>query len=228
MTAPSAGDVLARLAELGEPERLPDMARFGIDVSQAFGVRIPELRALAKRIGKSRSLADALWANGGREARILASMIDEPKRLDEARIEAWTAEFSSWEICDQVCANLYEKSPLAWDFAIRLHDRAKPYVKRTAFSLMARLAVSDKKSPDARFLPFFPLCLAQAGDDRVPVKKAVNWAIRQMGKRSKKLREEALAWCDRILALGTPQARFIAKDAIRELNDPKILARIKR
>lgn len=209
--------IIQQLKRLGNPESVEGMKRFGITPEHTFGVRIPELRALGKTLGRNHDLALALWAIDTRETRILASIVDEPKKLTPKQMDVWAKEFSYWELCDQVCMNLFEKSPLAWNKAIEWSESEHEFVKRAGFVLMARLAVSDKRSTDARFEEFFPIIVRESGDNRNNVKKAVNWALRQIGKRNRALNEKAIHVAEEIHALDSPAAKWIASDALREL-----------
>ena len=209
--------LLAQLCQRGDPKNVAGMARFGIAPHHALGIKIPELRALAKQTGVKHELALELWQSGIHEARILASMIADPQALTEQQIEQWTRDFDAWDVCDQVCMNLYRRHRLAYGKAIEWSSAAPEFVKRAGFSLMATLAVGDKRASDAQFAPFFECILAQAGDERNYVKKAVNWALRQMGKRNPALRKQALLVCDQLLQRPSRPARWIAQDARREL-----------
>lgn len=224
--------VLEDLRKQSVPSRLEGMARFGIETSKALGVQIPQLRAKAKEIiraeGRSPKAADALWATGIHEARILASMIDDPKKADGARLERLVLDFNSWDLCDQCIGNYMEKTHLAYDKAFAWSRREEEFVKRAGFVLMARLAVSDKKADDKRFLEFFEPIRRECEDERNFVKKAVNWAVRQIGKRSMMLNKAAVALSEELAERDSKAARWIAKDALRELTDPKTLSRIKR
>jgi 3-methyladenine DNA glycosylase AlkD len=219
--------VLNKLRSLGRPDRLAGMARYGINTDDAFGVKIPELRALAKRLGRHQDLSLALWDTGYHEARILAAMIGEPDKVDDAQMETWVAAFDSWDLCDQVLMNLFEKTAMRWTKAHEWASRDEEFVKRAGYALMARLAVSDKKADDDQFLALLPLIEQAADDPRNFVKKAVNWALRQIGKRNRRLHPQALACAERIAGHDTAAARWIARDAIRELTDPDTQVRIK-
>lgn len=209
--------IIQQLKRFGNPESAEGMKRFGITREHTFGVRIPNLRALGKTLGRSHDLALALWAIDTRETRILASIVDEPKKLTAKQMDAWAKDFSYWEICDQVCMNLFEKSSLAWDKTIEWSGSEHEFIKRAGFVLMARLAVSDKNAIDARFEAFFPIIVRESGDNRNNVRKAVNWALRQIGKRNRALNETAIHIAEEIHAQDSPAAKWIASDALREL-----------
>jgi 3-methyladenine DNA glycosylase AlkD len=189
MTPPTAADVIEALGLLAQPENLPGMRRFGINTGRALGVNMPKLRKLARELGRNHDLALSLWATEVHEARLLATMVAEPRRLTEAQMEAWAADFDSWNLCDGACGNLFSRTPLAWELAPAWGAREEEFVRRAGFVLMATLAVHQKTAPDAAFLAFFPLIERYAPDDRNFVKKAVNWALRQIGKKNPALRE---------------------------------------
>ena len=193
------------------------MARFGIDTKYALGVKIPVLRALAKKIGKNHKLAQNLWKTKIHEARILASMIDEPEKVTESQMEQWVKCFNSWDICDQTCMNLFDKTKYAWGKTAEWPKRKEEFVKRAGFALMASLAFHNKKTGDSEFIKFFPIIKKYSDDDRNFVKKSVNWALRQTGKRNKNLKKYALKTAEEILKNRHKSAQWIAKDAIREL-----------
>ncbi|MBU1066161.1 DNA alkylation repair protein [bacterium] len=216
-----------RLREVGDPKAIPFMAKYGITPEQTYGVKVPDLRTIAKDFHKNHELALALWEINNRETRILASMIDDPKQLTEEQMEAWAMEFDYWEICDQACMNLFEKHTLAWQKAVEWSDHANEGKKRAAFVLMARLAVSDKKAPDQKFQPFFPLITRESTDERNLVKKAVNWALRQVGKRNQALNQQAIQVAEEIAAINSKSARWIATDALRELKSEAVQRRLK-
>ncbi len=193
------------------------MARYGINVEHALGVPMPVLRKLGKKVGRDHALALELWASGVHEVRILATLVDDPARVTQRQMERWARQFDSWDVCDQTCQNLFRYTPFAFDKAAEW-ARAKPeFVRRAGFALMAGLAVKAKAARDAQFEAFLPLIEEMAGDDRNFVKKAVNWALRQIGKRSPRLRTKAVAAAVRIRRQDSRPARWIASDALREL-----------
>jgi len=204
------------------------MARFGITPAQTFGVKQPELKALAKEIGKDHQLAQELWAEGIRETQMLAVYIDDPKQVTEGQMEAWALDFDTWEACDNCITHLFQKTPFAFAKAIEWAERGEEFVKRAGFVLMARIAVADKKATDEDFSPFYPLIKRGAMDERRNVKKGVNWAIRQMGKRNLKIHKEALKLACEIREMDSKAARWIAADAIRELESGKTLERLRK
>ena len=221
-------EIIAELKKNADTKNIEQMARFGISPDKTFGVKVPILRALAKKIGKSHELAEKLWQEGYRETQILASIVDEPKKVTPEQIDNWINDFNYWEICDQCVMNLFEKISFCWEKCVDLVHDEREFFRRTGFVLMARFAVSDKKASDEKFLPFFSLIKKFSTDERVMVKKAVNWALRQIGKRSLALREKALGLAQEILQIDDKAAKWIAGDAIRELENEKIVSRIKK
>jgi 3-methyladenine DNA glycosylase AlkD len=221
-------ETVAALKTLARPDQLEGMARFGIVGEGRLGVSIPSLRKLARSIGKDHSLADRLWRSGIPDAMILAALIGEPEELTSRQMDAWVETIMSWDVCDQVCSNLFDRSPLAWAKIREWATHDNEFVKRAAYVLIASLAVHDKEAPDNRFKALLPLIRLGATDERNYVRKAVNWALRHIGKRNSRLHKAALAEARAIHQLPSPAARWIASDAIRELENPKTDARIKR
>ena len=220
--------IIAELQLLRNEKSLEGMSRFGINTKSAFGISIVQLRIIAKRIGKNHELALELWKTGFHEARILASMIAVAKKVTPAQMNLWVNDFNSWDLCDQCCGNLFEDTIFAYEKAIEWANSSVEYTKRAGFVMMARLAISDKKANDEKFLPFFNYIIRDADDDRNFVKKAINWALRQIGKRSLFMRAKALDCCEILLNKNSKTAQWIAKDAQRELNDGKTIKNIKR
>lgn len=224
--------ILQRLEAERNPDALGGMARYGITPARAYGIKIPVLRKLAREVrskdkAANHALAQQLWANDTRETRILASMIDVPELVSEAQMESWAAAFDYWEICDQCIQNLFEKTPFAYKKAVEWSEREEEYVKRAGFVLMARLAVSDKKAADEAFIAFFPLIERKAGDPRGIVKKGVNWALRQIGKRNLTLNAQAIIVGERIQQQDSKAARWVARDALKELQGTAVQNRLK-
>jgi 3-methyladenine DNA glycosylase AlkD len=219
-------DVLDRLRALARPGGREGMARFGINSDRALGVRIPDLRRLARELGRDRRLAAALWRTGVHEARILASMVDEPDRVTERQMDRWVRDFDSWDLCDQVCGNLFDRTPWATEKAHRWATRDEEFVKRAGFALMAWRAVHDKAADDRVFLDFLPVIERESDDPRTYVKKAVNWALRQIGKRNRRLHRAAIRSAERIALRGSRPARWVATDALRELHSDRVLERL--
>ena len=199
------------------PANLAGMARYGISIDNALGISMPVLRQYAKQFKGDHELALKLWDSGIHEARIMASIIDDPKKVTLKQMESWVHDFNSWDICDQTCGNLFDKSPFAYDVAMKWCKTEKEFVKRAGFVMMAELAVHDKKAIDEKFIPFFQCIIEGCIDDRNFVKKAVNWALRQIGKRSKNLYPIAIATAEAIQKLNSKSAKWIATDALREL-----------
>lgn len=216
-----------RLKAFSNPKEVKNLERFAI-TGPALGIRIPVLRQIAKETGKDHALAAMLWEDGIRESRILATMIEEPDLVDRDQMEAWAAVLDGWEVCDQCCQNLFEKTSFAWEKAVEWAGREEEFVKRSGFVLMAKFALSDKQTGDEAFEKFFPLIIRESKDPRNFVKKAVNWALRQIGKRNLSLNKKALACAEEIKKTGTKSGRWIASDAIRELRSEKLLQRMKK
>jgi 3-methyladenine DNA glycosylase AlkD len=193
------------------------MARFGIRPAHPLGISVTTLRRIARGLGRDHSLALSLWESGLHEARLLATMIDEPSLVTRAQMDRWARSFDSWDLCDQACMNLFDRTPFAWVMALRWSTRRAEFVKRAGFALMASLAVHDKEAADSAFEPFFVAIEREAGDDRNFVRKAVSWALRQIGKRNPELRRRAVEVAERVRSQGSRSARWIASDALREL-----------
>jgi len=212
-----AGDIAARIRAAGSEHNRQGMARYGINAAHAAGVSVAFVRGIRKETGQDHELALCLWDTGLHEARLLACLTADPGRTDDALLERWVADLDSWDICDMFTNNLVRKTPLAHAKAREWAGRSEEFVRRAGFSLMASLAVHDKKASDDRFVEYLGFVEAAACDGRNFVKKAVNWALRGIGKRSEPLRLAALETARRIVLQDTPQARWIARDAIREL-----------
>jgi 3-methyladenine DNA glycosylase AlkD len=220
-------DILAELEALSDPEALPFMQKYGITPARAFGVSIPDLRKIAKKTGMDHSLALRLWKEDTRETRILASMIDDPDVVTEEQVDAWVRDFDYWEICDQCCMNLFEDTPFAYRKCLEWSSLEREFEKRAGFVLMARLAVSDKKAGDSKFRRFLPIIKRESTDDRNYVKKAVNWALRQIGKRNLALNKAAIKTAGELRKLDSSSAKWIASDALRELTGEKVQKRLR-
>ena len=212
-----ASIVIDRLKQMASPVYREGMLRFGIANHKAFGVKIPQLRKLAKEIKNDHHLALQLWDTDIHEARLLATMIDDPKQVTKKQIDKWVLDFETWDVCDQACGNLFDRTPFAIEKALEFSARKEEFVKRTGFVLMAALAVHDKKADDMVFIQLFPIIEREAWDERNFVKKAVNWALRQIGKRNNTLKPLAIATAERILQQNSRSAKWIATDALREL-----------
>jgi 3-methyladenine DNA glycosylase AlkD len=219
-------EILKRLKGAARPEQLEGMKRYGIATDNRLGVSMPELRALGRQIGKNHALAQRLWESGIEDARILAALVDDPEQVDERQMEDWVREFDSWDVCDQVCMNLFDKTGFAGLKIVEWARREEEFVKRAAFSLIASTALHDKMAPDEQFLAFLPIIEGGSGDGRNYVKKAVSWALRNIGKRNPKLNRAAL---DTARALGgyeSRSARWIGRDATRELESEAVQRRL--
>lgn len=219
-------EILAILRSQANPDNVAGMARFGINPSNTLGISIPVLRNLARQIGRDHCLAQELWASDVHEARILAALVDDPRQVDEAQMETWVLDFDSWDVCDQVCSNLFDRTHFAWEKAHAWSARSEEFVRRAGFVLMAALATHDKKASDAQFVALFPLMLAAACDERNFVRKAVNWALRGVGKRNCNLNVLAIKAAQDIQASNNKTARWIAADALRELTSEKVQAKL--
>lgn len=221
-------EIIDQLESMANPQALKGMAKYGITPKKAYGVSIPDLRYLARGIGKDHELAGWLWINGAREARILASLVDEPEMVTEQQMEKWAADFDYWEICDQVCMNLFGKTSLVWQKAIEWSEREDESYKRAGFVLMTRIAISDKKASDEQFEVFFPLIIKHSVDQRNLVKKSVNWALRQIGKRNFKLNCRAIETAEEIQKMNSKAAKWVASHAIRELKSESVQKRLSK
>lgn len=218
--------IVARLQAQQDDDAVAGMAHYGIVGNYIYGVKIPILRQMAKETGTDHELAQRLWAHESRETRILASLVDDRKLVDRAQMERWVADFDSWEVCDQVCSNLFGRTPHAYAKAIEWSGRPEVFVKRAGFVLMARLAHKDMKSTDAALLAFLPLIEREAIDERNFVRKAVNWALRDIGKRNPVLNAAAIETAERLIVQENKAARWNGNDARRELTGSAVRQRL--
>jgi 3-methyladenine DNA glycosylase AlkD len=209
------------------PKNIEGMARFGINPKNTLGISVVDIRAMAKQIGKDHLLAQQLWSSGIHEARILATIVDDPKLVGEEQMENWVKEIDSWDICAQCCGNLFDKTKFAYQKAAEWSKNNKEFVRRAGFSLMAYLAVHDKKSSDEEFVKFLSAIQAAATDDRNLVKKAVNWSLRQIGKRNIQLNRLAIETAKEIQKIDSKSAKWVASDALRELTGKAVQERLK-
>ena len=221
-------EVMEKLTAQADPDQLEGMSRFGITTEKRLGVTVPQMRVIAKQTGKDHQLALALWETGIAEAMIVAAMVDVPAEVTEAQMEAWVVSFNSWDVCDQVCMNLFEKTPLAWDKIRDWSQREEEYVKRAAYALIACLAWHDKGTSDENFIALFPLIKSGATDERNYVKKAVSWALRNIGKRNSNLNAVALQTAQDLKEMDLKSARWIGSDAVRDLNSDATRRRLGR
>jgi 3-methyladenine DNA glycosylase AlkD len=214
-------DVVAELRGLADPSRRPGMARVGINVDRALGVSIPDLRRIARRFGPDHGLALDLWRSTIHEARILASMVDDPALVTRAQMEEWALDFDSWDLCDQVTRNLFDLTPFAATVSRAWTNRPEEFVKRAGFAMIAARAVHDRTAPDRTFAAWFPAIRLGAADDRNYVKKAVSWALRQIGKRNLELNTAAIAEAEALSMSDVPSARWVGRDTLRELRSTR-------
>ena len=220
-------NVMKELRFHANPKNVEGMARFGINPKSTLGISVPVLRKMAKKAGADHDLALKLWATGVHEARILACLVDDPKAVSERQMENWVSEFDSWDVCDQCCGSLFDKTEYAHRKAIEWANRRDEFVKRAGFAMMAVLAWHDKEAKDESFLKFLPIIVKGATDERNFVKKAVNWALRQIGKRNRALNIKAIETSKKIQLIDSKSARWIASDALRELTGAAVQKRLK-
>lgn len=213
----SIANVLAELQRLANPTNVAGMARFGIAGNKLMGISVTQLRAIAKQTGRDHTLAEALWLSGIFEARLLAGFVDEPARVTRRQADSWAKDFECWADCDGLCLHLFRKTPFAHDLAVAWSCRREELVKRAGFTMMATLAVHDKAASNEVFRPYLNRVEQEATDERHNVKKGVNWALRQIGKRNPILNREAIRMAKRIREKDSRAARWIAGDALREL-----------
>ncbi len=219
---------LTELRRLGSHKNVDGMARFGIRARNVYGVSKPKMDVLAKRVGKSHDLAAQLWNSGVHDARILAGMVDQAKLVTTAQMDRWVHDFDNWDVCDGTCCHLFAHTPLAWPKALQWSRRSSEFQKRAGFALMAYLAVHDKLASDHKFVNLLPIIRREARDDRNFVRKAINWALRQIGKRNEKLNRAAIREAERIRKIDSGAARWIAADALRELRSEAVQRRLRQ
>jgi 3-methyladenine DNA glycosylase AlkD len=216
-----AEEVLQLLRKKASPRNLSGMARFGMSTKHRLGVSVPEMRRVARLAGKDHRLALALWKTGIAEARIVASMVAEPDKVTARQMEAWVVGIDSWDVCDQVCGNLWDKTPMAWSKVRAWTRREEEFVRRAGFALIACLAWHDKQAVDGRFIAVLPLIRRGATDERNFVRKAVSWALRTIGKRNPALRRRAVRLGRDLRQADSPAARWVGADVLRELDRPR-------
>ncbi|QTA91695.1 DNA alkylation repair protein [Desulfonema magnum] len=221
-------NILERLKSLADPESVAGMARFGVNSENTYGISIPNLRKIAAQIGKDHLLAAHLWSSGIHEARILACMTDAPQMVTRDQMERQVKDFDSWDICDQCCNKLFVKTEFAYLKAIEWTTREEEFVKRAGFVLMTQVAVHDKHADELQFEQFFSMIIREAWDARNFVKKAVNWALRQIGKRNQYLNTRAIEIAEDIRKTDSKAARWIATDALRELTGDNVQKRLRK
>jgi 3-methyladenine DNA glycosylase AlkD len=218
--------VLGSLERLGSKRNREGMARYAIRAEKVFGVSVATLQKLAKRLGRTHQLAEALWETGWYEARMLAAFVDEPEQVTPAQMDRWCRDFDNWAICDTVCFHLFDRTPYAWRKVAQWSRRRDEFVRRAAFALLASLSAHDKRSGDEPFLEGLVLVERAAEDGRNFVKKAVSWALRSIGKRNPRLHAAAVASARRLSESPSPAPRWVGKDALRELTGPGVLRRM--
>jgi 3-methyladenine DNA glycosylase AlkD len=221
-------EVLEWLERRGTQRTVKGMARYGIEAKRAFGVPMGTLLSLSKRIGKDHALALALWESGWYEARLLAALVGDPERMTRRQMNAWATSFENWADCDTACFKLFDRSPFAWEKARQWSGSPRLFVKRGGFALIACLALHDKAAPDKKFLAFLPVIERGARDERNFVKKAVNWALRAIGRRNFELNAAAVAVANRLALSEAAAARWVGKNALRELSSSKVRAQLAR
>jgi 3-methyladenine DNA glycosylase AlkD len=221
-------EIIKKLKSEANPKNVKGMARFGISPKNTLGVSVPVLRKMAKKIGQNHKLAQQLWNSKIHEARMLAGFIDEVDKVTEKQMEKWVKDFDSWDVCDQVCGNLFDRTSFAWKKAVQWAKRKEEFVKRAGFVLMATLSVHDKKAKDKEFEKLFLLIKKHSIDQRNFVKKAINWALRQIGKRNLNLNKKAIKIAKEIQKINSKSAHWIANDALRELINEPVQKRLKQ
>lgn len=219
-------EILKKLEKLSNPEDIKGMKRFGITPDHTYGLRMPVIKKIAKAYKKDHELALELWKIDSRETRIIASLVDNPNKVTSEQMDEWANDFNYWEITDQCCINLFRKTEYAYDKVYKWSENEKEFVKRAAFALIATLAVHEKKIEDKTFIELLELIKKEAVDERNFVKKAVNWALRQIGKRNINLNREAIATAKEIDKIDSKSAHWIAKDALRELTSERVQKKI--
>jgi 3-methyladenine DNA glycosylase AlkD len=219
--------LIEHLRSHANPANVAGMARYGINSEGTLGVPVHVLRRMAKEAGRNHELAEQLWKSGIHEARIIATLIDDPALVTSSQMDRWARDLDSWDVCDHACHNLFRYSPLAFAKAKKWAGASREFVRRAGFSMMAGLAVKALDASDQQFDAFLPLIAEAASDDRNMVKKGVNWALRQIGKRNRRLHKLAIAAAEEIRQQDSRSARWIAADALRELRNPATVARIK-
>jgi 3-methyladenine DNA glycosylase AlkD len=220
-------EVLKWLERKGTRKYVEGMSRYGIQTDKRmFGVSVGTLQSFAKQLGKDHALAAELWESGSYEGQMLATLIDDRKLVTRSQMNSWAADFDNWAICDTACFHLFDRTPFAWDKARQWSTSRHEFVKRAAFALMAGLTIHDKSAPDSQYLELLPLIEAGAHDDRNFVKKAVNWALRSIGKRSQALNTAAITSAKSLEQSEEASCRWVGKDALRELSSPKVQSRL--
>jgi 3-methyladenine DNA glycosylase AlkD len=228
MVAPTYEDIILCLKSQANANNAAVMARFGISGHNTLGISMYTLRDMARTIPKNHSLALELWDSGIHEARILASMVDVPRLVTEEQMEDWVADLDSWDVCDQMCQKLFALSPLGYEKAFQWSQRDTEFVKRAGFVIMARMALGSARTADNTLLEFLAIIRREAGDERNFVRKAINWALRQIGKHNRYLNGKAIETAREIQKMESTSARWIAADAIRELTGEAVQKRLEK
>ena len=219
-------EIINKLKSMSNPDAVAGMARYGISSKNNLGISIYRLRNYAKDIGKDHKLALKLWDSGIHDTRLLACFVDDPTKITGEQMDNWVKDFDSWDICDQACTSLFDLNALAWKKVFEWAERDEEFVKRGAFSLIAGLSVHDKKASNEKFEEFFPIIKKHSTDDRNYVKKAVNWALRNIGKRNLILNKLTIKLSEEILKIDSKSAKWIASDAIKELTSEKVQVKL--
>ena len=227
-TAADVKYALAWLEKRGTQKNREGMARYGIVAKKVFGVSMGTMQSLAKELGRDHELSQALWKTGWYDARMLASLVGDPARVTPAQMERWAKSFDNWAVCDTATFVLWDRTPHAWPKVREWSKRKEEFVKRASFAMLASLTVHDKTAPDEKYLDGLKLIEREAHDERNFVKKAVNWALRSIGKRSPSLNREAIAVAKRLAAREDPASRWVGKDALRELTSPAVQKRLRK
>lgn len=225
---PNAENIVVALKRMGKPAVRDGMKRFAIPAHNAFGISVGDLRKYAKGLGRNHSLAADLWQTGWYEARMLACFVDDPKLVSPVQMDRWAKDFDSWAICDTACFHLFDRTPHAWSKVRQWAKRKTEFVRRASFALLASMALHDKTGPHEPYAEALLLIEKYSDDDRNFVKKAVNWALRAVGQRSRPLHAASVALAQRLAVSENSCTRWIAKDALRELNGPIVAKRLTR
>ncbi|CAJ36761.1 DNA alkylation repair protein [Methanocella arvoryzae] len=221
-------DVVSLLRSFSDPAIIAGMPRYGIPTDHALGVSTTRINEIAGRIGTDHDLALMLWDTGIHEARMIAAIVDDPALVTGEQMDRWAADFYSWDMCDQCCMKLFDRTSIAYEKCFEWSLDEREFVKRAAFANMASLALYDKQAPDGQFRQFFPVIIRESTDGRNMVKKSVNWALRQIGKRNLALNAEAIAVGRELLKSDSSAARWIARDAVKELESEAVQQRLKK
>ena len=221
-------EILKRLKSLENPENVKGMTRYGINPENNLGIKVTTLRSIGREIGKNHDLALKLWDSGIHDARILAAHIDDPKLVTEEQMDKWVKDFNSWDVCDNTCGHLFNKTSYTYKKAFEWSKRDEEFVKRAGFALIAWTAVHHKKNDNKVFKNFMTVIKRESTDERNYVKKAINWALRNIGKRNSYMNEIAIKTAKEIKKINSKSAQWIANDAIRELSSEKIQQRLKK